>query len=222
MYTALYFWGMGLFCSSVFAGTLGSPFNGAYIGGNIGVANLLDKESTLYAPGLYDQHQFSATGFLGGGMVGYDYSITNRIKLGVEGFINGTALNIAAEQKYAGSPSFNANMRYSTGFRLLPGFEFVPGTIGHIVLGYSYGKFNIKDSGNYGYINSSISNPGFQTGLNINVPCYFQNLSLRGDMLYTTYSSHSSLGLSTALIPLNYYDNFATLEGNLSLIYKFL
>lgn len=221
-----YLLGIGFFCSTTFAGSMGSlitePYNGLYVGGNVGVANLLDKESTLYAPGLYDRHQFSATGFLGGGLIGYDYSVTNYIKVGIEGFINGAALNVAAEQQYSTYPSFKANMRYNTGVRIIPGYEFSPSTIVHIILGYSYGKFNISDNGNYGFINKGLSGNGFQSGLGINVPCYFKNLSLRGDVIYTTYGSKTSLGLSTALAPQNYYNNFATIEGNLSLIYKFL
>lgn len=47
-------------------------------------------------------------------------------------------------------------MRYNTGVRILPAYEFSPGTIGHILLGYSYGKFKISDNGVYGYINTAI------------------------------------------------------------------
>lgn len=218
--------GIGLFCSSVYAGTMGpdmiQAFDGFYIGGTVGVANFLDKESTLYTPGLYDRHQLSATGFIGGGIVGYDYSVTNRIKLGIEGFINGNSLNTAAEQKYAPIPSFNASMPYNAGVRLIPGYELTPGTIGQVFLGYSYGTIHIKDNGNYGYIDTNLLNSGFQTGLGIYLPCIFQNVSLRASMLYTSYGTNTSLGLSTSFTPQNYYDNFASLEGNLSLIYKFL
>ena len=228
MYIRTYLLGIGLLCSvTASAGSMGpisvtSTYNGLYVGGDIGIANLMDKESTLYAANSYDKHQFGATGFVGGGMVGYDYLITDRITFGVEGFINGTALNIAAEQKYGAQPSFNANMRYEAGVRILPGYVFSPGTIGHVLLGYSYGKFNINDNGNYGFINTGISDNGFQAGLGAKVPCYFKNLSLRGDMIYTTYGSRSSLGLSPTLTPQNYNNTFATIAGNLSLIYKFL
>ena len=218
--------GLSLICSTTtFAGSMGltNPvlFNGFYAGGSIGAANLINKESTLYEPGLYDRHQFSATGVVGGGLLGYDYSFTETIKLGVEGFINATGLNVAAEQKYVPYSSFNANMRYNTGVRILPGYAFSPGTIGHLLLGYSYGKFNIKDNGNYGYIDKGISSNGFQTGLGFSVPCYFKNLSLRADTIYTKYSPNTALGLSTSLAPQNYHDDFSTIEANLSLIYKF-
>ncbi len=226
MGTRIYLFGIGLLSSTVFAGTMGpvvitEPSSGFYIGGDIGVANLTDKESTPYAPGLYDMHQFSSTGFVGGGLIGYDLSVMDRIKLGVEGFINGSALNIAAEQKYETQPSFNANMRYSAGVRLLPGYEFSRGTVGHVILGYSYGKFNLKDTGNYGFIDTGLSRNGFQAGLGFKVPCHLKNLSLRGDMIYTTYGSSMSLGQSTSLAPQNYNNTFATLEGTLSLVYKF-
>lgn len=54
------------------------------------------------------------------------------------------------------------------------------------------------------------------------VPCHFKNLSLRGDVIYTTYGSDTSLGQSVTYAPQNYHNNFAIIEGNLSLIYKFL
>lgn len=221
----------GLLCTSLmcalpaFSGTMGAvvlPYNGLYIAGDIGVANLLDKESTLFAPDSYDVHQLSSTGFVGGGMIGYDYSVTEKVRFGVEGFINAAALNVAAEQQYGTYPSYRANMRYDAGVRILPGYEFTPGTVGHVLLGYAYGKFNIKDNGDYGYIDKGISANGFQAGLGMVVPCYFQNLSLRGDALYSTYGSHTSAGLSSTLAPLNYNNNFATIEGNLALVYKFL
>ncbi|MDP3704345.1 MAG: outer membrane beta-barrel protein [Legionellaceae bacterium] len=227
MRTRIYLVGIGLLSSTAFAGTMGpvviaEPYNGFYIGGDIGVANLADKESTLYAPGQYDRHQFSSTGFVGGGMIGYDYGVIDRLKLGVEGFMNGTALNSAAEQKYGTQPSFNANMRYNAGVRLLPGYEFSPSTVGHVLLGYSYGKFNLKDTGNYGLIDTGLSRNGFQAGLGLKVPCHFKNLSLRGDVIYTTYGSSTSLGQSVTLAPQNYNNSFSTIEGNLSLVYKFL
>ena len=228
MHAAKYLFGLGLLCSiPAFAGSMGElislpGYNGLYLGGDIGFANLIDKQSTLYIPGAYDKHQLSATGFVGGGMLGYDYSLMERIKLGVEGFINGTALNLSTQQLYTPHVSYNSNMRYTAGVRLLPGYEFSPATIGHLMLGYSYGSFNIKDNGDYGFINTGLASNGFQSGLGLNVPCHFKNLSLRGDVVYTTYSAKTSDGLSPTLLSQNYYNNFATIEGNLSLIYKFL
>jgi hypothetical protein len=226
MHKRLSVFSMGLVCSSVvFAGAMGpvslnKSYDGFYIAGDIGVANLVDKESTPYQINLYDRHQFSATGIVGGGMVGYDYSPMDAIKLGVEGFINAVGLNVAAESQYTAN-SFNANMRYDAGVRLLPGYEFSPGTIGHILLGYAYGKFNINDNGNYGFIDKGISANGFQAGLGVKAPCFSEHLTLRGDAIYTVYGSNTTAGLSPTLTPQNYYNNFATIEGNLSLVYKF-
>jgi hypothetical protein len=221
----MYLLGVGLFCTTAFAGSMGpviDAYNGFYVGGDIGVANLIDSESTPYEPFLYDRHQFSATGFVGGGMVGYDFQAFDRIRVGIEGFINGTALNIAAKQNYAPFPSFDANMRYNAGVRVLPGLAFSHDTVGYVLLGYSYGRFNIHDNGNYGFIDQGISNNGFQSGLGVKVPCYFNNFFLRGDVMYTSYGNRDSLGLSTSFTPQYYYNNFATIEATLSLIYKFL
>lgn len=227
MNTRMFFLGLGL-CTSgaAFAGTMGpisaEPYDGFYLGADIGVANLMDKESTPYQPGVYDRHQFGATGLVGGGMIGYDYSVNERFKLGLEGFINATALNLAAEQLYNPFPSYNVSMRYNTGVRVLPGYEFSPGTIGHVLLGYSYGQLHINDNGDYGYIDRNIAANGFQAGLGLNVPFYLKNLSLRGDLIYSNYGTYNSLGSSTSFTPQNYSNNFSVLEGNLSLVYKCL
>lgn len=210
--------------SNLFAGTMGviEYYDGFYLGGSLGIANLMDKESTLYATDAWDRHQFATTGISGGGILGYDFSIIPQVKLGIEGFINGTDLNIAARQYYDTQASYRVNMNYNTGIRILPGLELAPGTLAHVILGYAYGKLNIKDNGDYGYINTGISANGFQAGLGFQLPCYFSGLSIRGDLIYTTYGSRTSLGLSPSLTPQNYYNNFSTMEGNLALVYKFL
>lgn len=216
---------MGLMCCTpALAGTMGeiqSSASGFYIGGGIGIANLIDRESTPYAANFYDRHDFSSTGFLGGGLLGYDINFGQNLLLGLEGFINGSSLNVAAEQQYGTLPSYNASMQYNMGLRLLPAYEFSPGNSGHILLGYSYGRFTIQDDGNYGYINKKLSGNGFQGGLGVTLG-YSSALSLRADMIYTLYGKNNSLGWSNSISPQNYSNHFASLEGDLALVYQFL
>lgn len=194
-------------------------YDGIYLGADIGVSNLLDKETHLIDP---ETHHLGSLGIVGGGFIGYDYSIAEQIKLGIEGFINANGLN-ASIHHYDTGTNYSVNARYNGGIRLLPGYEFNPGTIGHLILGYSNARFNVQDNGTYGYINNTFNQSGFQSGLGWKTNL-FQRLAVRLDALYTTYANKSStgIGLTGASSPYQYYINdFSTLEANLSLIYKF-
>lgn len=205
-----------LLSNSVFAGSYGN----FYAGANIGVASLIDKENTNNP--ISDRHDLSASGVLGGGLVGYNFTLQNHFKLGLEGFANYTDLNIADNQNYSPISSYTVNMRNNVGLRLLPGYEFTADTLGHIILGYSSAKFEINDDGNYGIINSEFRKNGFQFGLGM-MTALFKNISIRTDVLYTAYSSQTSHGVTTTTpaTTQNYYNSLSTLEGNLALIYNF-
>lgn len=203
------------------AGTMGAEeqpllYNGLYLGLSIGASDLIDKESTAN-----DLHHFSSTGIIGGGLVGYDHSIDQKLKLGLEWFMNANGMNVAAKQNYGNKPSYKANSRYTVGFHLLPGYEFNPGTVGHVLLGYAYNKFNISDNGNYGFINDQFKRSGFQCGLGAktNLPKQF---ALRGDVVYTGYAPQTSYGISAEppFLTQLYNNNFATVEASMTLLYK--
>jgi opacity protein-like surface antigen len=210
--------GIALYSSGIFAAN--NSYDGFYLGANIGAASLIDKESTDNP--ATDLHYLSALGVVGGGILGYDFSPREKLKFGVEAFINATDLNIADDQNYSPASSYTVKMYYNFGFRLLPGYEFTPGTIWHLILGYSNAEFNINDNGNYGIIDSDFNKSGFQFGLGMTT-ALFKNLLLRTDVLYTDYSSQTSNGITTAIPATTqiYHNNLATLEGNLLLIYKF-
>lgn len=203
-------------------------YNQFYIGGDIGISNLVDKESTTYPSEA--SHHLGATGLVGGGLVGYDYSISERLKLGLEWFMNATALNASAYQYYqdpnGNSPVYTAHMKYDLGFRGMPGYAFTPNTVGYIILGYAYGKFNIQDNGNYGYVSSNINESGFQCGVGLKTPIW-NHLLIRTDVLYTTYGPSQVNGMSDnsqgnpGTSSLTYSNNFSTLEADVSFVYKF-
>ncbi|NBX84872.1 MAG: hypothetical protein EBQ95_04590 [Gammaproteobacteria bacterium] len=203
-------------------------FKNFYIGGDIGIANLVDKESTGYPNIAY--HHLGATGLVGGGLVGYDFSILERFNLGLEWFMNATALNDSAYQFYPKpngvSPTYNAHMQYNLGFRGLPGYAFNSTTIGYIVLGYAYGKFNIQDNGDYGFVSSNITESGFQSGAGIKTQIW-NNFYIRTDILYTTYTPSNVNGIATnnqgnpGTLSINYSNSFSTLEADVTFMYKF-
>lgn len=191
-----------------------------YLGANIGAASLIDKENTNNP--IRDRHDLSAFGAVGGGLLGFDFTLWCQVKLGIEGFANATSLNISDNQDYAPVTSYTVNMGNNLGLRLLPGYEFTPGTLGHVILGYSSAKFEINDNGNYGIVNSQFRQNGFQFGLGL-IAVLLNDVSVRTDVLYTTYGSQTSNGVTTTTpaTPQNYHNSLSTLEGNLALIYKF-
>lgn len=191
--------------------------NNFYVGGDIGVANLQNNESHVVNP---ESHQLGAVSIVGGGFVGYDYAISERALLGIEGFIDANALHMSIAHN---NFSYKMDSTYNGGIRLLPSYALTPNTLSHLIVGYSNGHFNIHDNGVYGTVNTSFNKSGFQTGLGFTttLPPY---LLLRVDALYTTYGHQETTGqgLSGSGNAYQYYTNqFSTLAGELSLIYKF-
>lgn len=209
-----------LISSLSFAGTMGHNYvpmihNGFYIAGEIGTAGLVDKESHRSLP---ETHQLGAIGVIGGGYVGYEYSFNNTWGLALEFFADATGLNAAITH----TPStYHHHQSYDLGVRVLPEYTFTPATTGHVILGYTNGKFHIADNGVYGYINTGYNKSGFQTGLGFSTALN-DNFLIRVDAIYDIYASQTNvgLGLTTGTIQL-YTNTFSTLAGELSLIYKF-
>ncbi len=201
------------------ASDLPASYDGLYAGATLGMSNLVDKEQHIINP---ESHQLGSLGILGGGFVGYDYHVNDLFNIALEGFGNATGLNIAINHDAQGT-SYSANSHYQAGARLLPGYQCSPGIQAHIILGYTNAHFQVKDSGNYGYINSSFYKNGLQGGLGWTTQI-IQGFEVRVDMIYTNFGSQSSTGtgLPTSGSPQQVYTNdFNTLEGDLSLVYKF-
>jgi opacity protein-like surface antigen len=194
-------------------------YNSVYLGVDIGIADLIDSESTVYPP---TSHQLSAAGIVGGGLVGYDFTLYDNLKLGVEGFINANDLNIAARQYLPTPLSYTLQARYNAGVRLLPCWELSPGTIGHALLGYANIQLSLQDNGNYGYINQNLNKSGFQCGLGAKTNI-FNSLWLRADALYTYYGTLNSIGANnTQGYAYQTYSNIvSTVEGDITLLYQF-
>jgi hypothetical protein len=213
-----------LFTAVTHAGTMGSTTGacldqGLYVGGNIGLLNLNDHESTS-SP--YASHQLGATGINGGGLVGYNFSMNEQLKIGTEWFMNAVGNSVAAEESYSPFASYTAKMRYEVGLRVLPRYALSPCTFAHLILGYSNGSFVINDNGDFGLINKNLSQNGFQTGLGVMTSIWsYIPLFLRADLLYTTYASNTANGTNSQGQQQTYKNNFSTIAGNLALIYQF-
>lgn len=209
-----------MFCQLSLAGSMGgtttSPMNGFYLGGDIGLANLLNKESHAVLP---ETHQLGTLGIAGGGLLGYEQLFTSTLRLGLEIFADATGLNMAIDHTNA---SYKMNQRYDLGVRVLPAYAFTPDTAGHLLLGYVNGKFNILDNGVYGNVNNGFHQNGFQGGLGVS-NLLASNLFVRLDALYDVYAANTTLGTGLAANPTQSYTNsFSGFMGELSLVYKFL
>lgn len=211
---------VSLFSPSIFAQPYCPCYDGFYLGANIGIGSLLDHESTSVP--IHDVHYLSNVGVIGGGLLGYDLTLSQHWKLGIEGFLNVTDLSISTNQNYSPQATYDAQMNYEAGIRFLPGYELTPGTVLHIILGYVSGSFTINDNGNYGFVDSKFSKNGYQGGVGMKA-VVSDNVIIRADMIYTSYASQTNTGhltSSTGSIQ-KYNNNFSTFFGNLALIYKF-
>ncbi len=204
------------------AGSMGESVSllarsGFYVGGDIGLANLIDAESHSVLP---ESHQLSATGIVGGGLLGLDYALRDKLVFGIEGFINANGLNTAITHPPL---SYKQNARYNWGVRVLPKYLFTSNTDGHLLIGYTQAHFNLSDNGVYGLLNSNLNKSGFQGGLGFTVAT-MHNLLVRLDGLYSIYANSSIIGNGSNLSSSTnqiYKNQFSTLEGDVSLIYKF-
>lgn len=208
-----------LISSGAFSGTMGESTdtirNGFYVAGEIGTAGFVDKESHYSSP---ETHQLGAIGIIGGGYVGYEYGLSNTLGLALEFFADATGLNAAITHEPF---TYHHSQSYDLGVRVLPKYAFTPMTSGHVILGYTNGKFNISDNGVYGLIKTGYNKSGFQTGLGFTTVVN-DSFSMRVDAIYDIYGSQKNTGLGLTAGTLQVYKNtFSTLAGELSLIYKF-
>src|SRR5580700_11683940 len=107
--------------------------NSLYIGGAIGAANLMNKESHAIQP---ESHQLGSIGVIGGGFVGYDFGISNMIRFALEFFADGTDLNTDLQHS---SKTYQMKQSYNLGFRVLPEYIITPFTAIHLIFGYANG-----------------------------------------------------------------------------------
>lgn len=188
--------------------------NGFYVAGDIGAADFMTKESHSVTP---ESHQLGSVGGVGGIFAGYDYGINCAIRLAVEGFADVTDLNTNLQH----SPNtYEMRQYYNIGLRLLPEYVFTPFTVGHFIVGYTNGRFNINDNGVYGLVNSTYNLSGIQTGLGFTTALQ-NNIFIRLDGLYDSYPSHTSQGVGLSTPTQMYTNRFSQLGGELSVIYKF-
>ena len=189
--------------------------NQLYIGGDIGVANFLDKEKHTVNP---ESHQLGSMGILGGGFIGYDRVFTPKLRGAVEIFGDATGFNLEISHP---PHALNINQRYMIGVRVLPEYVFTPQTTSHIILGYVNGKFNINDDGTYGLINTGYHQNGFQTGAGF-TQMLNDHFFIRLNGIYNIFAQQNSLGTTSSALNQTYSETFSSFIGEISLIYQLM
>lgn len=89
--------------------------------------------------------------------------------IGVAGLVDKESHNVVPETHQLGALGIigGGYLGYEYGISDYSGLalEFFADATGHIILGYTNGKFTVSDNGVYGYINTGYNKSGFQTGL---------------------------------------------------------
>lgn len=207
--------------SNAFCGVMGeyNTYDGFYVGGDIGISDFNTSITTFYPSST---HHLASTGIVGGALVGYDYTVPtlDRFKIGIEFLANAAGLNVKSSTN--SNNNMTGNSRYNLAPRVLPGFLFYDKVVGHVIIGYTNGNFNLDDTGVNGFVNKTANLSGFQIGLGMKTELV-QDFTLRLDAVYSIYQSLSATGgTNNNLYSFQKYTlEPSTLEGNLILIYKF-
>ena len=233
-----------LSASNAWAGTMGVEppaynYEGFYVGGMMGVSDFTNKQEYMVNPG---SAQLGAEGFLGGLFVGFDYIFYNDFNIEIEGYGNGfgglpgtatkttlpivscttSGMTTTVNYDAPSSSTVSFSTPYSTGIRILPGYQIREGGQFHFIVGWTYSSFNISDSGSYGVINRSFSGSGLETGLGWETPIT-NPILLRLDLLYTMFGTYDVVGkglAGTSAINQTYQMHPTPMSGVISLIYR--
>jgi len=204
--------------------------DGFYAGIGAGASsfnNILSTANNAIASNVISNSSgdMGSTGVIGSLFAGYNFSFANKCNLGLEAFSNimstSTTHNMNTTSAIAIiTQDLKISSRYTYGLRILPGYEITPDTTGHIILGYARGNFKITNNGKFNNISATFNSNGLQTGLGFTT-AITKNLALGLDAIYTTYASQTVNGLTASGTPLTYKNKPYTLEGIVSLQYKF-
>ncbi len=192
-----------------------SNYDGFYLGGDVGGMGFTSDRHG-YNTTADDTRDLGDIDVQGGGLLGYDFTLSNHFKLGLEGFIADDQIANIFTNNISGA-QYQMKLRYNWGVRVLPGYEFSEGTVAHLVLAYSDAYFNESDTGfNTVLASTNFDKGGFQTGLGVTTPLA-GNFFMRVDALYTMYGTHTNTGSTVT-----YRSYLSTMEGDFGITYKFV
>lgn len=203
--------------------------NGFYTGIGAGASSF---NNTIATSDNQESYDFGSIGVIGSLFAGYNFSLAHKLNLGLEAFGNTMSASVTADHVnnnvtindntlgIATNSELKISSRYAYGLRILPGYEITSDTICHIILGYVRGNFKLTDNGRYGIASSVFNSNGLQTGIGLSTHIT-KNIILGVDAIYTTYTSQMVSGTTTTGAPLTYKNKPYTLDGLISLQYKF-
>lgn len=205
------------FCGAMAERNTYVDYDGVYIGVDVTVGDFNAAITTSYPSTYID---LSAVNISGGALIGYDFTIYDRFKLGLEFLANANAYTTSS-QMFNERTSLTAQQRYNLAPRILPGFLFYEGVVGHLIFGYSNAFITVKDNGLQGFINKSGNQSGFQGGLGMKAE-FLEGFTFRADIVYSIYGNIGGNGGSNNNLYAyqSYSVSPSTLEGTATLIWK--
>ena len=186
--------------------------HGAYVGGELGYdysklyENVLFPFTTSHGPSTLTGYMHSAaTGFVGGGFIGYGQTFTNHLYLGIELIANGSTASTNDQMVYdhfhdiglydGDGYRSTLSIKNNLGISILPGIKINQKALFYGRLGYSQAHISGKESIIFfseplglpqsitPYALSSSPN-GFSYGLGIET-ALLNHLSFRGEFIHT-------------------------------------
>jgi outer membrane immunogenic protein len=141
---------------------------------------------------------------------GYGGLITNTIYLGGEVFFNDTLGTMHVT--YPMNTSLEYQTRHSYGFNIIPGFMLSPTTMLYGRVGFVRTNFETSVSNVFDSDNDAVDVSGTQGGLGLQTSLN-NHLDLRGEFVYTKYSSFTTYGIESKP---------TSNQFNIGLVYKFI
>lgn len=202
------------------SGVANANSDGFYAGLGIGASSFFDRHSTsVPAIPFNSSADLGKIGFIGGGLLGYNWDFPSRFNFGMEVFLNGTTAKASLND---GVDTYTAKSRYNYGFRILPGYKWNCDTVSYVILGVANGNFNTSYTDNLRNRSGStnFNRTGWQVGLGSATNVWCNKLFLRGDIIYTGYGTRNVNGTYIGE-PATFGHRLSTLDAMISLVYKF-
>lgn len=167
------------------AGGSGGSWEGLYVGGYVG-AGTITRELSTPVFGNPKFNGLGGDGLTGGGMLGYNFQLTPKVVLGVQGELGYSDMD--AELKV--NPIFSASVGpgLTAAISGRAGYVTSPDTLLYLIAGYSYAKYKAKASFGRGTFSVKQGYHGFHVGAGGETKLT-DRLSARIEYRYTQYGS---------------------------------
>lgn len=170
--------------------------DGFYVGGQVGYDSYRIREG--YTEGdLTASTVLNATGWVGGGFIGYGQYVTDMFYIGGEIYGNGSGAEVKSsfgdDSEASAYHKVQVNANY--GVALIPGVRLNDTSLGYLRLGWNWANIKVTNNansndGDYHNSNTHTAN-GFDLGIGIETLVY-DNWSVRTEYNHTWFSNYSA------------------------------